>query len=122
MADTAVPYTNLVANGSVAQAAGTTIVAANTHTIAKAVPERTVLRVTNTNGADATLVVTAGDYPPGVAAGQGGLSVTVPATSGIVFVGPFESGRFLQNDGSMVITTSGSHAGTITAYKVPRNA
>ena len=120
MARTALPYSTLVANSNLAQPAGTTIDQANGMVIAAAKPELTVLRVANTNGTDRVVTIKAGDYPPALAAGQGDLAVTVAATTGVQFIGPFESGRFLQADGTLEIDFAASFAGTITALKVPR--
>lgn len=61
----------------------------------------------------------AGDNPPALAAGQGDLAVIV-AFGTVQLIGPFESGRFLQNDGSMMIEST-TTTGTITALRVPRN-
>jgi hypothetical protein len=123
MARTAIPYTNLVANGNVAQPAGTTIDATNSHVINSARPEQTVLRVTNTHSSDHVLTIKAGDYPPAWAAGLGDLTVTVTATSGVQFIGPFESGRFLKKntDGTAAlnIDIEAGHTGTIAALLVP---
>jgi hypothetical protein len=120
MARTAVPYSTLVANSNQAQPAGTTLDPTNHHVISAAKPELTILRVTNTNGSDRVVTVKAGDYPPAWAAGQGDLAVTVAATTGVQIIGPFESGRFLQSDGTMHIDLAASIAGTITAFLVPR--
>ncbi|MDT0270262.1 hypothetical protein RM844_28725 [Streptomyces sp. DSM 44915] len=122
MATTQLTYTDLLPNGGVAQPAGTTLVAAPTDNmqLANSRPELTVLRVTNTGGSALTLTVKAGTYPPAIAAGQGDLEVTVAATSGVQLVGPFESGRFVQGDGSMLIESSAT-TGTIAALLIPRN-
>lgn len=120
MARTAITYSALVANSNLSDPAGTDLDATNDHVIAAAEPERTVLRVTNTNGSDRVITVKAGDSPPALAAGQGDLTVTVAATTGVQFIGPFESGRFLQSDGTMLIDVAASHTGKITAFKLPR--
>lgn len=120
MARTAVTYTNQPANGAIAQPAGTALDATNHHVIANADAERTLLRVTNTAGANGTITVKAGSYPPALASGLGDLAVTVAATSGVQFIGPFESGRFLQNDGSLNVDVSSGMAGTITALRLPK--
>ncbi len=120
MARTAVAYSNLVANSNLTDPAGTALDATNDHVINDAIPERTVLRITNTSGADRIVTVKAGDYPPAMAAGQGDLTVTVVATTGVQWLGPFESGRFIQADGTMEIDIVASHTGTITAFKLPR--
>ncbi|MGW2932954.1 hypothetical protein ACWDA7_14050 [Streptomyces sp. NPDC001156] len=120
MARTAVPYSNLVANGSLAAPSGTTLDATNDHVITGAKPELTVLVVTNTDTNPHTVTVKAGTYPPALAAGQGDKTFSVAASSTTYF-GPFESGRFLQGDGSVQIDIEPGHAGKITALLVPRN-
>lgn len=122
MATTDVAYSNLVANSSLVQPAGTALVAAPTNNmrIVDAVPEYTVLRVSNTDDdTDLDLTVKAGDNPPALAAGQGDLVVTV-AFGTVRFIGPFESGRFLQSDGSMLIEAE-TTTGAITALRIPRS-
>lgn len=123
MARTAVPYSNLTANGSIAQPAGTALNAGvgNGHTLNDAVTEETVFRVTNT-GTEGDITLLAGDNPPALAAGLGDLVVTVPATTGVVLIGPVESGRFMQSDGTVLIDVETGMAGTITALRVPRTA
>ncbi|OII64596.1 hypothetical protein BJP40_19850 [Streptomyces sp. CC53] len=122
MATTQLSYSNLAANSNLLQPAGTTLVAAPTNNmqLADAFPELTVLRVTNTDDdTDLTFTVKAGDHPPALAAGQGDLEVTV-AFGTAQLIGPFESGRFVQSDGSMLFEST-TTTGTVTALKVPRN-
>jgi hypothetical protein len=118
MARTAVPYSNLLPNSSLADPAGTSIAsgAGNGGQVAKSVPELTVLRAVFTTAGN--VVVKAGANPPAVAAGQGDLTVAV-GTNGVAFLGPFESGRFLQADGSLIVETT--QTVTLTALRVPRN-
>lgn len=120
MATTDVAYTDLSLNAGVAQAAGTALVLAPTNNmrIVQADATRTVLRVTNTGGADLTFTVKAGTYPPSIAAGQGDLAVVVPATTGVRFI-TLESGRFTQNDGSILMESTHT-TGTVTAYRLPK--
>lgn len=121
MARTSVSYSALVANSNLADPSGTSISsgAGNGAQIANAEPEKTLLRLSNASGGSGTATVKAGAYPPAWAAGLGDLTVTV-ANSGTQWIGPLESGRFLQADGSLIVETS--VAMTITAFKVPRNA
>jgi hypothetical protein len=86
--------------------------------VVTSLPELTLLRVSNASGGSGTLTVKAGAQPLAVAAGQGDLAVTLANTS-TQWVGPFESGRFVQPDGSMIIESS--VVMTVTAFKVPRN-
>lgn len=122
MARTAVAYSKWVANANLADPAGTTADATNGHVINAAVPERTVLRVSNTAGSALAVTVKAGDYPPALASGQGDLAVTVAASTGVQFIGPFESGRFLQSDGSLQVDLAGGFAGKVTAFLLPAAA
>lgn len=128
MARTAVPYSNLVPNGELADPAGTAVTsgAGNGAQIPdvspnrrQSVPELTILRISNASGSTGTATVKAGAYPPAFAAGQGDLTTSNITTGSVRWVGPFESGRFLQNDGSIIVETSQNM--TITAFKVPRN-
>jgi hypothetical protein len=123
VATTDLTYTTLPANSGVARPAGTTLVAAPTNDmrLPGAVPEETVLVVTNSNaGATITCTVKAGVNPPALAKGQGDLTVTI-AASGAHYIGPLESGRFIQADGSLKIEASAT-TGTINAVRVPRTA
>lgn len=121
MARTAVPYSELAANASLDDPAGTALNpgAGNGHSIADARPEYTVLRVDNTAAVEVDITILAGDSPPALAAGQGDLVVPVAATS-VEWIGPVESGRFLQSDGTLLVDVEAGATGTITAFKVPR--
>ncbi|MGW4411166.1 hypothetical protein ACWEJ6_44545 [Nonomuraea sp. NPDC004702] len=120
MARTAVSYSSLAANSNLADPSGTSVTsgAGNGGQIANAEPEKTLLRISNASGGSGTATVKAGTYPPALAAGLGDLTVTV-ANSATQWIGPFESGRFLQSDRSLIVETSA--AMTVTAFKVPRN-
>ncbi|GAB2964396.1 hypothetical protein [Saccharothrix stipae] len=119
MARTALSTTNLTGT-PIAQPAGTAVDVTNGHVIAHCEFERTLLRVTNTAGADKVVTIKAGAYPPALASGLGDLTFTVPATTGVFIVPPQESGRFMQADGSMHIDYASGHTGTITAFKLPK--
>jgi hypothetical protein len=120
MARTAVAYSNLVPNSSLADPAGTAVTsgAGNGGQVAASFPELTLLRVSNASGGSGTATVLAGSLPLAIASGQGSLAVTV-ANGATQWIGPVESGRFIQSDGSLIVETS--VAMTITAFKVPRN-
>lgn len=119
MARTAVAYSDLTPNADTDDPAGTALNAgaSNGHVINDAFPELTVLRVEASAGGDIT--IKAGDYPPALAAGQGDLVVAVGIETR--WIGPFESGRFIRSDGTMLIDVETGAAGTITAFRVPRN-
>jgi hypothetical protein len=127
MARVALPYNNLVPNSNLADPTGVATVAGAGNGLQvpdispnrrASVPELTLLRVANASGGSGTVTVKAGANPPSLAAGQGDLVTTV-ANSTTQWVGPFESGRFIQPDGSMIIESS--VVMTVTALKVPRN-
>jgi hypothetical protein len=127
MARTAVAYSNLLSNSNLADPAGTAVTsgAGNGASIPdvspnrrQSVPELTILRVTNGTGGSGTATVLAGSLPLSAAAGQGNLAVTVGATT-TLWIGPLESGRFIQPTGEIIVETS--VAMTITAFRVPRN-
>lgn len=125
MARTAVAYSNFNTNGSFADPAGTSVTsgAGNGAQIPAtsgggSLPELTVIRVANASGGSGTATVLAGAQPLATSSGQGSTTVTV-ATGAAGWLGPFESARFIQPDGSLIVETS--VAMTVTAFKVPRH-
>jgi hypothetical protein len=128
MARTAVAYSNLVPNSELADPAGTAVTsgAGNGAQIPdvspnrrQALPELTILRIVNASGATGTATLLAGTNPPAVAAGQGNLVSSNILTATTRWMGPFESNRFTQSDGSLILETTQNM--TITAFRVPRN-
>lgn len=119
MARTSVPLSTLTLNGSTATPAGTTADQPNGHTIPVAGrPQRVIVRLTNTNGTNRVATFKAGVNPPAFRQSLGDLAVTVPATTGDVFV-VLESARFVQADGSIWLDLAASFAGTVTAIAMP---
>jgi hypothetical protein len=126
MARTALAVTPLNPNTSTAQPAGVVgitdghLIDTNLRTKINddTKPEHLLLRVTIAT-ATTTVTIKAGDYPPALAAGLGD-SVNSLAV-GSHFIGPFESGRFLQSDGQVHIDYSTPANVTIAALRVPRN-
>ena len=125
MARTALPVSALVANGTLANPSGTAGTA-DGHYIDTNVrttinddvkPEDVVLHVTVAT-AETDVTVKAGDYPPALAADQGDLVLTLGI--GSHFVGPFESGRFLRNDGRVHVDYETPANVTVRAVRVPR--
>jgi hypothetical protein len=127
MARTNLPLSNLVASGGLADPAGTTIDQANGMNVAiptTAIPsaphmDKLILRVANTAGTAKNTIVKAGANPPSFRASLGDLTVQVPATTGVRFIGPFEIARFAQADGSLNIDFESGATGTITAFMAP---
>lgn len=119
MARTAVPVTDLTAATSTVDPAGTTADPTNGHTITGVYPEVLTIRVKNTTAGALNAIVRAGSQPLANASGQGDLTVSV-AASGTVFIGPLESARFIQPDGSLSVDLQAGFAGTVTAFKTNR--
>ena len=126
MARTAVAYSNLVPNSELADPAGTAVTSGagngaqiNATSGARSVPELTIVRLVNASGSTGTASILAGTNPPQVAAGQGSYTTTNILTATTRWLGPFESNRFLQSDGSIIIETTQNM--TVTAFRVPRN-
>lgn len=121
MARTNVPITALLANGSIANPAGTTVDPTNDHVIAAGSDvDRLWIRCTNTNGTPRSLTVKAGVNPPSMRQGAGDLVISVPATTGDLLIGPLESARFAQADGSIYVDLEASIAGIIAAFRLPK--
>ena len=123
MTTTDVSYTALAKNTGTLVPAGTTLVvgSANDMRVVGAVPERTLLQVSNTDGATAlTFTVVAGDNPPALRGGQGNLAVTIAASTSQQ-IGPFESDKYLQDDGTIHFYAS-TATGKVIAYKLPRGS
>lgn len=129
MARTAVAYTALTYNASTADPAGVALNpgVGNGHVVpaagpgSQAEPEKTLLRVV-VGATGGNITVKAGSQPLAIASGQGDLVVTA-ANSSTNWIGPFDSGRFLQADGSILVDVAAAVVpGTITAFKVPRHA
>ncbi|MFE3495267.1 hypothetical protein ACFXOS_19710 [Streptomyces sp. NPDC059175] len=122
MARTTITVRHFQPNGTHTEDFGDAIDAVNGMRVARAEPERTVIRYTNDHASNAfSIVVRAGDKPAAQAAGQGDLTISVPA-QGTRWLGPFDSGRFMQSDGSMEIDFTGtSPQGGITVFHLPKN-
>lgn len=127
MPRTAITPRALVANGNLNGATGATTIDATLVTngvvIESCEPERTLIRVTNTEASTNVVTIKAGDNPPAHAAGQGDLAVTVAATTGVQYLGPFESGRFIQagaDMGDLHIDFETGMTGAIDVLLLPR--
>lgn len=127
MARVALPYSNLTPNADIADPTGVATVAGAGNGLQvpdispnrrQSLPELTLLRVANASGGSGTITLLAATNPPNVAGGQGNLVTTV-ANAATRWIGPFESNRFIQSDGSLIVETS--VVMTVTAFKVPRN-
>lgn len=105
----------LVANGSLADPAGTANVVANGQNIPAQTASNVSLwiRANNATGGAGNFIVRAGSQPSAISSGQGDLTVSVGATS-TAWIGPFDSSRFQQPDGSLNIDTS--IVMTVTAF------
>lgn len=75
------------------------------------------LHISAATAAD-TVKIIAGDNPPAFRSGIGDLTYACVGGAAEVVMGPIETARFLQNDGTINIDVAGSSiAGTIDAYE-----
>lgn len=127
MARTNLPVTDLAGNAGVLETTtaidatnGMNIVLAAEAIPAKGEAQDVILLVNNTFTAPENCIVRAGAGPvPAFRASLGDLTVAVTnATTQII--GPFESARFAQADGSLNVDFSAAMTGTIVAIRVPR--
>jgi hypothetical protein len=125
MPRTAVVPRQLAKNSNLIGTTGSTTIDAtlvtNGVTIANARPEQLFIRVANTEGSTNTVTVKAGVAPPALRGGQGDLVVTVAATTGVQYMGPFESDKYLQADGSIWFDFETAMTGTFDALYWPRD-
>lgn len=135
MARTNLPPTSLTSNGAVLNSAGTAIDATNGMNVqlpTSSVPansgaDRLVLYVQNTAAATKTVIIRAGvggGATPGQAfrSGLGDFtSGNLSASTGTAFIGPLESARFAQSDGSINVDFASGTTGTIWALLLPKN-
>lgn len=83
-----------------------------------------ILEIINTDNVALTVTVKAGDNPPSPLAAD--LAIALAATGTATdkrIIGPFESARFMQDDGTVLVNflaASGAPAGTIRAYRLPK--
>ena len=127
MARTNVPLTKLTANSGNVAPSTTALDATNGHNIAlasTAIPaqagsELLVLVVNNTFAGSKTVTVKAGANPPAQRAGLGDLTVTLTQNQ-TAYIGPLESQRFYQADGSINVDMAAGTTGTILAVLLPR--
>jgi len=120
--------TELVANAASPQPAGDTIDTDGTVPILaadlKGATDRLILEVTNDDVADGLIVtVLHGDNPPAVRESLGDLTTTI-ASGDTVSIGPLESARFIQADGTLQVafeSDGGANASaTVRAALLPK--
>lgn len=137
MARTSVTPTALTGNGGIDIPAGTTIdstlvthgvnVPLNTETVPSGpLARNTFLYITNTAGADKNVIVRAGvgggaTAGPGFRSGIGDLTVVCHTASGGCLIGPLESARFAQLDGSINVDFGTGLTGVLTVFQLPAN-
>lgn len=123
MARAALTVTTLTANTAVADvlaSAGVAIDATNHHVLTVTHPlDSFIIRVNNTTAGTKVATIKAGDNPPADAAGQGDLLVSC-TNAQVKFVGPLESARFIQNDGTVLVDIEAAMTGFIQVFRVPR--
>lgn len=123
MARTQVPLTTLTGNAFTVRPTGTTADPTNGHYIdtSRVPPEEIIVEFTQTDATARTATIVAGDNPPALESGQGTVAQSMAQNAVYYFAG--SSGRFEQSDsgGQLHIDLAASFAGTVRAYRVPRN-
>ena len=124
---TAITVTDMAANSSTANPTADVL---DTGTAAvtlaadiKGESERVILQVTNTAAANLTVKALAGDNPPAQRAGLGDFTSGNIAQNGVLYLGPFESARFIHDDGKIRFTftpASGTIACNFRCFKLPK--
>lgn len=124
---TAITVTDLTANDVTTRPTGDTLDTGTAAvTLSAAIGgkgSRVILEVTNTAAANLVASVLAGDDPPAQNAGIGALTSANIAQNAVIYMGPFETGRFGQNDGTISATftpASGTIGATIRCYRLPK--
>lgn len=123
MTVTDVAYTALAKNTGTLTPAGTTLIVGATDymRVVDAVPERTILEVSNTDDdTNLTFTLVAGTNPPALRAGQGNFTATI-AFGTSQLIGPFESDKYLQSDGTLKFYASVA-TGKVIAWQIPRGS
>lgn len=104
-------------NGGIADPTGTASVAGAGNGFTIPAPTAAALqlwfRVANASGGTGTISVLAGSQPLAPSSGQGPVTVSV-TTANTQWVGPFDTSRVQQNDGSLAVETS--VVMTVTAF------
>ena len=114
-ARTVINCTTLVENGEPASmATPVTLNSTTNHTIA--LYPGTLLRVVESG--NVTITVLAGDDPPAFRSSLGNLTVTIANGTSETWIGPFESARFVNETGYLLVNTN-STDGTIEAFRFP---
>lgn len=120
MARTAITTQQLVRNGSILKAAGTAVDQPNGMVITKAKFKKLSLEVANSAGSPFNIILRAGVYPVASMQAQGDLTIAVTnATTRLI--GPLDSAKFAQADGSLNIDFGAGFTGTIIAYEYPHS-
>lgn len=120
MARTNVPLQAFVANSELADPTAVAIDATNQHVIpAVGQSQRIVLRIKNTFAGSKAVTIKAGDSVPGFRSGLGDLTITLATQNLTKWVGPLESARFIQDDGTISVDVAASMTGEITAFQWP---
>jgi hypothetical protein len=117
--------TELSANAGTNQPAVQTLDTAGSIEIVgvKSETDRLIIEAINTDDADATLTIQAGDTPPGHNSKALAITLQETGTAGDKqIVGPFEAGRFVKADGNMDLTLAGGASPTVTLriYRLPK--
>lgn len=132
---TAITLTDLTANAGTASPTADVL---DTGTSAVTLPlaaagkglGRIVVQITNTAAQALKVEVLAGDNPPAMRAALGDLTlVAALAQNGVIYAGPFDGSRFIQQDGATkgrldfkFTPASGTIGVSIRAFRLPKGA
>jgi hypothetical protein len=120
MATTTVHVTTLTKNARNANPTGTTIEAANTHTITptKRVDQGFLRIVTSYHGVEGAIVV-AGDRPPAEPIDHLDIVLADATAADITYLIPLDCSQYIQSDGTIQVTFGGNATGTIEWIELP---
>ena len=120
MPRTALPITTATSTGAAPTATAVDPTNGHVITVGTTPLEELFIVVNNTFAGTKAVTVKAGANPPALSAGQGDLTVTCAASTNGIPIGPLESARFIQADGTVNIGLAASMTGTIVVYKAGR--
>ncbi len=106
--------------GSIAApAAGAAFTQANGQQFTVRKAHKFLILVYNSKAGAINVIIRAGVYPPALDAGKGDLTIPVGTTVFFTVLGPFDSARFQQADGSIWVDTDAAATGIMWPFEVP---
>lgn len=116
--------TDLTENGNIARPAAQSVDTDGAVPInAGGKMDRLIMEVVNNAAANVTVTINAGDNPPAQRAGIGSIAQAGIAQNASRIFGPFESARFVQDDGSLSVSflaASSTPNCSVRVYRLPK--